>query len=58
MVLRGISEPKREEENEKLHNLFFLPDIIIVIKSRRMRSSAYLAHGGVEKCIQNFRHKI
>jgi len=44
-VLRRIFLPKREKMtegwgtlyNEQLHNLYALPDIIRVIKSRRMR---------------------
>jgi hypothetical protein len=44
-VLRRISGPKREEvaggwrrlHNEELHNLYASPDIVRVIKSRRMR---------------------
>jgi hypothetical protein len=43
-VLRGIFGPKRDEvtggwrkvTNEDLHNLYFSPSIIIMIKSRRM----------------------
>jgi hypothetical protein len=44
-VLRGISGPKRDEaiggwrklHNEELHNLYYSPSIIRMIKSRRMR---------------------
>jgi hypothetical protein len=44
-VLRRIFGPKRDEvtggwrklHNEKLHNLYFSPSIIRIIKSRRMR---------------------
>jgi hypothetical protein len=43
-VLRKISGPKREEDkqwrkfhNDELHNLHSLPNIVRVIKSRRMR---------------------
>jgi hypothetical protein len=44
-VLRGIFGPKRDEviggwrklHNEELHDLYFLPSIIRIIKSRRMR---------------------
>jgi hypothetical protein len=44
-VLRKIFGPKRQEvmegcrrmHNEKLHNLYALPDIIRLIESRRMR---------------------
>jgi hypothetical protein len=44
-VLRGIFGPRRDEvtggwkklHNEELHNLYSLPDIIRMMKSRRMR---------------------
>jgi hypothetical protein len=44
-VLRRIFGPKKEEvtgdwkkmHNEELHNLYSSPNIIIIIKSRRMR---------------------
>jgi hypothetical protein len=49
-VLRRIFEPKREEvmgdwrklHNEELHNLYSLPNIVRMIKSRRMRRWAWL----------------
>jgi hypothetical protein len=45
MVLRRIFGPKRDEmvggwrklHNEELHNLYFPPDMIRLIKSMRMR---------------------
>jgi hypothetical protein len=50
-VLRRIFGPKREEmsgdwrrlHNEELHNLYASPDIIRVIKSRRMRGAGHVA---------------
>jgi hypothetical protein len=50
-VLRRIFGPKRDEviggwrklHNEKLHNLYSSPDIIRIIKSRRMRWAGYVA---------------
>jgi hypothetical protein len=44
-VLRRIFEPKRDEviggwrklHNEELHNLYYSPSLIRIIKSRRMR---------------------
>jgi hypothetical protein len=62
-VLRRIFGPKREEVtgswrrlyNEEFHNLYALPDIIRVIRSRRMRCSV---HGREEKCVQYFGWKI
>jgi hypothetical protein len=54
-VLRSIFGPKREEmvehwrrlHSEELHNFYTSPNIIRVIKSRRMRWA------GDGKCIQN-----
>jgi hypothetical protein len=53
-VLRRIFEPRRYEvtrdwrklHNEELHNLYSLPIIIIMIKSRRMRWSGNVARMG------------
>jgi hypothetical protein len=49
-VLRGIFGPKREEDgswrklhNDELHNLYFSPNIVRVIKSRRMRWAGHVA---------------
>jgi hypothetical protein len=50
-VLRRIFGPKRDEEkggwrklhNEELHNLYFPPSIIRIIKSRRMRWASHVA---------------
>jgi len=42
------------QHNEELCNLHTSPDIVQVIKSRRMRYSTYK---GDEKCIQNFSQK-
>jgi hypothetical protein len=60
-VLRRIFAPKREElagswrklQYEKLHNLNAPPDIIRVIKLRRMRwMGACSTHEGDEICVQ------
>jgi hypothetical protein len=53
-VLRRICEPKRDEvtggwrklHNEELHNLYFYPSIIRMIKSRRMRLAGHIARMG------------
>jgi hypothetical protein len=53
-VLRGIFRPKREKveggwrrlHSEELHNLYDSPNIITVIKSRRMRWVGYVARMG------------
>jgi hypothetical protein len=53
-VLRRIFGPKRDEVtgewrklyNEELHDLYSLPSIIGIIKSRRMRSAGHVAQIG------------
>jgi hypothetical protein len=53
-VLRRIFGPKRDEvtggwrklHNEELHNLFFSPSIIRMIKSRRIRWAGHVARMG------------
>jgi hypothetical protein len=53
-VLRRIFGPKRDElrgewrklHNEELHNLYFSPNIIRMIKSRRMRWAGHVARMG------------
>jgi hypothetical protein len=54
-VLRKIFGPKREEEgswrklnNDELHDLYSSPNIVRVIKSRRMRWAGHVAHSGRE----------
>jgi hypothetical protein len=49
-VLRRIFGPKREEDgswrklhNDELHSLYSLPNIVRVIKSRRMRWAGHVA---------------
>jgi hypothetical protein len=49
-VLRRIFGPKREEDeswrklhNDELHNLYSSPNIVMVIKSRRMRWAGHVA---------------
>jgi hypothetical protein len=57
MALRGIFGPKRDEltgewrklRTEKLHGLYSSPNIIRVIRSRRMRWAGHVAHIGVEE---------
>jgi len=57
-VLR-IFGPKREEDrswrklhNDELHGLYSSPNIVRVIKSRRMRWAGHEARMGEERCIQ------
>jgi hypothetical protein len=52
-VLRKIFEPKREEDgsrrklhNDELHSLYSSPNIVRVIKSRKMRWAGYVARVG------------
>jgi hypothetical protein len=52
-VLRRIFGPKREEDgswrklhNDELHSLYSSPNIVRVIKSRRMRWAGHVAHMG------------
>jgi hypothetical protein len=47
-VLRRISGPKRDNMvgDEELHNLYFLPNIITMIKSRRMGWTCHVAGMG------------
>jgi len=53
-VLRGIFGPKRDEvtrewrklHNDKLNNLYYLPNIVRVIKSRRIGWGEHVARTG------------
>jgi hypothetical protein len=52
-VLRKVFENKREEDglwrrlhNDELHGLYSPPNIVRVIKSRRMRGAGHVAHMG------------
>jgi len=57
MVLRTIFVPRREEvtgkwrrlHNEELNDLYSSPNIVRVIKSRRMRWTGHVAHMGEER---------
>jgi hypothetical protein len=58
-VLRRIFGPKRDEvtvgwrklHNEELHNLYFSPSIIRMMKARRMRWAGYVARMWKDECI-------
>ena len=60
-MLRRISGPKRDDatsewrklHNEELNDLFSSPNIVRVIKSRRMKWAGHVARMG-ENCIQGF----
>jgi hypothetical protein len=60
-VLRRIFGPKRDEvtgnwsklHKEELHNLYSSPNIIRMIKSRRMRWMGHVAQMEKKKCIWN-----
>jgi hypothetical protein len=47
----GIDE---NAQNEKLYDLYFSPEIIRVIESRRMRWAGYVAHVGERSAYKNF----
>jgi hypothetical protein len=60
-VLRRIFEPKREEDgswrklhNDEIHSLYSSPNIVRVIKSRRMGGGTCGTHEGGERCLQGF----
>jgi hypothetical protein len=63
-VLRTKFGPKRNEaaggwrkmHNEELHNMYPSPNIIGVIKSRKMRFASHVAHED-DKCIQGCQQK-
>jgi hypothetical protein len=56
-VLRRVFEPKRDEVRgewrklhyEKLNDLYSLPNIVWVVKSRRLRWAGYVARMGEER---------
>jgi hypothetical protein len=58
-VLMRIFGPKRDEltegwrklHNEELHNLYFSPSTIRVIKTRRMRWAEHVVRMGKQTCI-------
>jgi hypothetical protein len=57
-VLRRIFGPKREEDgswrklhNDELHSLYSSPNIVTVIKSRRMRWAGHVARMGEGRCV-------
>jgi hypothetical protein len=62
-VIRRIFVPKMDEvrgkwrnlHNEEFHNVYSSPDVIRLIKSRRMR---WTVHGSGEKSVQGFGEKI
>ena len=57
MVLRRIFGPRRDEvmgewrrlHNEELNDMYFAPNIVRVIKSRRMRWAGHVSHMGEER---------
>jgi hypothetical protein len=61
-VLRRVFGPKRDEvtgewgklHNEELNDLYYLPNIVRVVKSRRMRWAGHVVHLGEERVV----HKV
>jgi hypothetical protein len=60
-VLRRIFGPRREEDgswrklrNDKLHDLYSSPNIVRVIKSRRVRWAGHVARMGMEEVLTGF----
>jgi hypothetical protein len=60
-VLRKIFGPEREEggswsklHNDELHSLYFSPNIVTVIKSRRMRWEGHVTCGGKGEVFTGF----
>jgi hypothetical protein len=60
-VLRRIFGPKRVEDgswrklhNDELHRLYSSPNIVRVIKSRRMRWAGHVAHMGRREVFTGF----
>jgi len=61
MVLRRIFGPKRDKvtgewrrlHNEELNDLYSSPNIVRVIKSRRMRSAGHVAHMGKDRGVHS-----
>ena len=59
-VLRKVFGPKRDEvtgewrklHNEKLNDLYSLPNIVRVVKSRRMRWAGHVARMGEDRGAQ------
>jgi len=49
MVLRRIFGPRRDEVMGELNDLYSLPNIVRVIKSRRMRWAGHVARMGEER---------
>jgi hypothetical protein len=61
-VLRKVFGPKRDEvtgewtnlHNEELNDMYFLPNIVRVVKSRRMRWAGHVARMGEDSLLDNF----
>ena len=50
----GVTGERRKLHNEKLNDLYSAPNIVRVIKSRRMRWAGHVARVGEERRIQGF----
>jgi len=49
-----VREGWRKLHNEELNDVYFSPNIVRVIKSRRMRWAGHVARVGADRCIQGF----
>jgi hypothetical protein len=50
-----VTEERRKLHNEELNDMYFSPNIVQVIKSRRMRWAGHVVcMGEIKRCIQGF----
>jgi hypothetical protein len=54
VLLLWITEEWRKLHNEELNYLYTLPNIVRVVKSRRMRWAGHVARVGGDRCPQSF----
>jgi hypothetical protein len=49
-----VTRERRKLHNEELNDLYSSPNIIRMIKTRRMKWAGHVARGGKARCIQGF----